>query len=576
VGNPIPIHRLTSDDLPVRFGHYEILELLGQGGMARVFRAEKIGPRGFRKQVALKVITDRAVCDDDRLRRSLLNEARLGAQLNHHNLVDVYDYGEEGDQPFIAMQLVEGSSLDRVLEDTGPLPPAIALRVAIDICRGLQQAHTAAIVHRDLKPSNVILSNDGIAKLADLGIAKALQSPGQTTTDSMKGTPGYMAPEQIAGQAVDHRTDIFALGVLLYELFTGKRAISGTTAPQVVWSIMNIEETIAEEDFRQPLEGIDPELAATICACLRQDPEDRIESAAALASRLERVFERLPPGPDLTTFCAQLPHGGPRTDTPLRSSSGTTGVAPSQTTMAWSEDGDDVALDDSLVPEPMAPTRPSRAGLVAALALVVLLPLTIFVLRAFIVGGETHIEPGSLQDIPAPVLTLHVPRRGQTAPVRISTEQSEAVRDPNWIGYHVNLHDGTGQQLRIEQAPAGGATLVLDRPGVEPVGVHLQWCRCVTGCAGSPRTECFDLLEQVDPGTLTVAPDLGVGPLALLDRGEIEARFVGDDPLSKVMQVTPPGTHRLQALLGCENLPDEPGDGCVGGGEVVQLSWQVK
>ena len=171
---------LTDEDFPVEFGRYTLQGLLGEGGMARVFRAELQGPEGFRKPTAIKIVRSSVASDNERLRTSLINEARLGGLLHHPNVVDTYDFGEQDGLPYIAMEYIRGIGLEKVLFLVDPLPPAIAAEIAIQICAGLDHAHNledvegdSELVHRDLKPSNVILSRDGLVKVMDFGIAKA-------------------------------------------------------------------------------------------------------------------------------------------------------------------------------------------------------------------------------------------------------------------------------------------------------------------------------------------------------------------------------------------------------------------
>ena len=288
---------LEEGDFPVPFGRYTLLGLLGEGGMARVFQAELQGARGFRKKSAVKVIRAAIGEQDARLTRALIHEARLGGLLHHPNVVETYDFGEENDQAWIAMEFVEGACLNQLLREDEPLPPPVALEVAAQICAGLDHAHTltvdgqaAPLVHRDLKPSNVMLANSGLVKVLDFGIAKATHIGGNTTeTGLTKGTPAYMSPEQAAGQEVDGRSDLFAVGCLLYELLTGRRFFSGDTVYAIMMNVVRVEDLLKEMDRLDAVEAAAPGASVVIRRCMRASRDHRYASAA----ELERAIRAL-------------------------------------------------------------------------------------------------------------------------------------------------------------------------------------------------------------------------------------------------------------------------------------------
>ena len=274
--------------------------------MARVFQAELQGARGFRKKSAVKVIRAAIGEQDARLTRALIHEARLGGLLHHPNVVETYDFGEESDQAWIAMELVEGACLSQLLREDEPLPPPVALEVAAQICAGLDHAHTlsvdgkaAPLVHRDLKPSNVMIANSGLLKVLDFGIAKATHIGGNTTeTGLTKGTPAYMSPEQAAGQEVDGRSDLFAVGCLLYEMLTGKRFFSGDTVYAIMMNVVRVEDLLKEMDRLDAVEAAAPGASVVIRRCMRAAREHRYSSAAEL-ERAVRALQGpvLAPGP---------------------------------------------------------------------------------------------------------------------------------------------------------------------------------------------------------------------------------------------------------------------------------------
>ena len=292
---------LRTDELPAAFGRYRLLSLLGEGGMARVFRAELLGDEGFRKPTAIKVIHAAVAARGEALKRALINEARTGGLLHHPNIVDVYDFGEVDGQPYIAMELVRGVGLDALLR-VGRLEPARALEVGAQIAAGLDHAHhlevdgqLANLVHRDLKPSNVILSRDGLVKVMDFGIAKAATNAYATTETGMtKGTPSYMSPEQAAGDALDRRSDLFALGALLYEMVTGRRYFDGENMMSVLLAVVQVEERL--DDGRiDALDEVVPGLADVVRRCLRKDPVARWDSAGDVEFALRGLLRAVPP-----------------------------------------------------------------------------------------------------------------------------------------------------------------------------------------------------------------------------------------------------------------------------------------
>src|SRR5260370_7386161 len=218
-------------------GHYRVMEEVGAGGMGEVVRA-----RGERlaRDVALKLIQPTSAGKQDHLRR-FEQEARAAAALSHPNIVAIYDVGFEQGYPFIVSELLEGNTLRQRLSE-GPLPVSEAADYAAQIVQGLIAAHDRRIIHRDLKPENLCLTRDGWVKILDFGVAK-LQSPveveeGKRTVENMTtvtktgsgiGTVAYMSPEQLRGKPVDHRSDIFSVGTILYEMLTGNRAFLGET-----------------------------------------------------------------------------------------------------------------------------------------------------------------------------------------------------------------------------------------------------------------------------------------------------------------------------------------------------------
>ena len=289
--------------LPVRFGEYILVAILGEGGMARVYRAVREGPMGFRKELAIKRIRTDLTREDDDLVRSMINEARLGGQLQHPNVVDTYEFGSVGDQYYIAMEYVDGWTLKTLIDGARlrgvRLPPAAVIDAAVQICAGLSYAHDRRspdgeplnLVHRDLKPANVIVSVAGSAKIMDFGIARSASAAFRTTQSHVvKGTPRFMSPEQLqTPQDIDRRSDLFALGGLIFQALTNEDLLTGPSVEAMMWQII-------AGTFEDRLALLDPVLPAArpvIQRCLSADRADRYPAAEALADDLRQLQHEL-------------------------------------------------------------------------------------------------------------------------------------------------------------------------------------------------------------------------------------------------------------------------------------------
>ncbi len=268
----------------MQLGTYRLISPLGAGGMGEVWRAEDTK---LLRQVAIKILPPQLAADPEWKER-FLREARTVAQLNHPNIATIYAIDEQEGKLFIAMELIEGGSLASVLGDR-PMIPADAVRVAIHVSDGLSEAHAKGIVHRDIKPDNIILS-PRFVKILDFGIAKQIggtADPNLTQGGMVMGTPNYMSPEQALGRAVDARTDIFSLGVVLYEMLSGQKPFSGAAVTELLLQIVMTEP----RDIAQAAFGITPALANIVRRCMAKQPEDRFASCddlrAALAGSLK-------------------------------------------------------------------------------------------------------------------------------------------------------------------------------------------------------------------------------------------------------------------------------------------------
>ncbi len=283
-----------------RLSHYDVLEEIGAGGMGVVYRA--LDAR-LNRHVALKILRPELTADPA-VRRRFLREARASANFHHPNIAMVHDIDESDGETFLVMELVEGRTLRSRMSD-GPVPIEEALRIAVDIAAGLARAHRAGIVHRDLKPENVSIDQDGYAKILDFGLAKLIEqrdrehssafseaetrSPDPTRRGQIIGTSSYMSPEQARGETVDPRSDIFALGITLYEILTGRHPFRGRNNVETLAAILR-------EKPRPPSRinhKVPHRLERIILRCLAKPPEDRYQRTDDLLSDLRKVL-RLP------------------------------------------------------------------------------------------------------------------------------------------------------------------------------------------------------------------------------------------------------------------------------------------
>jgi serine/threonine protein kinase len=265
---------------------YRVEEVLGSGGMALVYRARD---EELDRPVAIKVLADNLAADDA-FRKRFLREARLAAQLAHPNVVRVFDSGEAGGRPYIVMEYVEGETLAELLARRGRLSPAEAVELALQVCSGLEHAHHAGLVHRDVKPQNLIIRGDGTIKIVDFGIARSAQGTQLTETGSVLGTAAYLAPEQAAGEEVTPATDVYALGVVLYEMLAGRTPRTAESLTQFLAA--GHEQPIPA--LRELAGDVPERLENVVMRCLARLPEYRPPSAEALAAELAATAAELP------------------------------------------------------------------------------------------------------------------------------------------------------------------------------------------------------------------------------------------------------------------------------------------
>jgi len=334
-----------------RVAHYQILEQLGRGGMGVVYRATDLK---LERQVALKFLPDVLAMTSGALDR-FTREARSAAALNHPHICTIYEIGEHDGRPFIAMELLEGRTLADQIGGR-PLPIGLSIDIALQVAGALDAAHASGIIHRDIKPANIFVTGSGVAKILDFGLAKSVAaapagSPdGATTADegnltgigSTLGTVAYMSPEQARGQELDGRSDIFSLGLVLYEMVTGRQAFAGETTAVVFDGILNRTPQAPSEINSD----VPPDLERIVAKAIAKNRDERYQRASDMAVDL-RGLRRT-------------------TD-----SSGAVAAAKSSTTVspAWPS----ATLPHAAPPAPApVPRRSRRSWLAAAVAIVVL------------------------------------------------------------------------------------------------------------------------------------------------------------------------------------------------------------
>jgi serine/threonine protein kinase len=381
-------------------GRYRIKRVLGSGGMATVFLCEdeRLG-----RSVAVKRL--HAHSPEETAQR-FVREAKLGASLNHPNLVSVYDTVTDDEGVLIVMELVEGENLATALR-RGPLPTRDALGTVRDVAAGLDHAHGHGVVHRDIKPANVLLRKDGVTKLVDLGIATAADQTKITRSGIVLGTAAYMAPEQLDGSETGPATDIYALAVVAYEALSGKRARSGRTPIEIAHQVA----TEGPPDLQEVWSEAPAEAAAVLCRGMAQDPAERPRSAGELSRELEdalsgaedtrptRRATRTAPAAAPTPTPDHIPPSRPPTESPIRTFGG--------------------------------PPAKSRRGLVAGLAALLVALAAIVVVAALSSGGDDQTTARS----PAPKQS----QKQKAQPKQQTTQQEQP------------------QQAQTAPAPSGGA-----------------------------------------------------------------------------------------------------------------------
>src|SRR5271163_3632088 len=276
---------------------YEIIRLLGQGGMGAVYQAHD---KELDRQVAIKVIRSDMASNPEILRR-FKQELILARQITHKNVIRIFDLGQAGGIKFITMEYIEGENLQSLLRRKKKLDPAEAANILAQVCRALEAAHNEGVIHRDLKPQNIMVDKSGRAYVMDFGIARSMLGAGLTQTGALIGTPDYMSPEQAKGQPLDARSDLFSIGIIFYEMLSGKVPFDADTTMGKLWKRTN--------EPARPLDELDKTipraLSDIVRKCLEIDPQKRFASTGELLQQIE-IWQ----GPGAATRAVTLPATG--------------------------------------------------------------------------------------------------------------------------------------------------------------------------------------------------------------------------------------------------------------------------
>jgi eukaryotic-like serine/threonine-protein kinase len=392
--------------LTTTIGRYQVLDKVGQGGMGIVYRAHDTL---LEREVALKVISA-SIERSPELRERFFREARAAGQLSHRNIITIHDLGEHEGQPYLAMEYLTGEDLQRRLSRHEPMSLARKLEIAAEICEGLGFAHRRGLVHRDIKPANIFITNEGVVKLLDFGLARMVTSE-LTASNMMLGTLNYMAPEQVRGERTDHRADIFSFGVVLYEILSGRKAFQGDSFATTLYKIL--------QDVPEPLQNIDArlphEVVRLVERAIAKNKEERYQDLSELAHDLALHRQHLSLSdsdtmeiPVPAAFRSAPAAAGRRPDSGHRPKSAPRTLAPSEPT----------ALSDAptTVTAPVAMRRRSRLPMIAAVAVVLALTAAVAWLARRDDAAPSQATTATVQPAPAEVTPAAKPDETVAAP----------------------------------------------------------------------------------------------------------------------------------------------------------------
>lgn len=468
---------------PGGFGRYQLLEKIAAGGMAEVYRARMRGEEGFEKIVAIKRILPHMADNDDFI-TMFIDEAKLAAQLTHNNIIHIYDLGKEDAYHYIAMEYVEGKDLRSILKTASekgyPLPVDLALFIASKVANALDYAHRRLgldgkelnLVHRDVSPQNVLISFEGDIKLCDFGIAKAATKVQQTQAGALKGKLQYMSPEQAWGKKVDRRTDIFSLGIVLFEMLAGERLFSGDTDLTILEQVRDARSeppSLKNPDVPKKVDQI-------VLKALAKNPQDRYQNASEMEKDINSVLYSFQPAPgpaDLAIFMHRLVEASAAaSDAQIDAAFAQVAAAPAPEEKKKGKglviSKKEKAVEVAPVPAPVEVSQPamslgeepgkSRTGLFAGIGVgaVVLIAAAYFLTR----GKAPEPVPAP---VPAPAVVT------EAAPAATATEPAvpEKVIDPKAL--EAELRKATAEEARKLRDAAQKAAAEQAKPAAPGV-----------------------------------------------------------------------------------------------------------
>ncbi len=509
--------------VPEQIGKYEILGQIASGGFGVIYRARDphIG-----REVAIKMCST----PDAEVRQRFEREARVVGNLVHPNITLVFDYGLEGDVPYIVQELLSGYDLDQLAGAAVLSDPTTVVSILIQVCDGLDYAHQRGVIHRDIKPSNIRVLEDGTVKIMDFGIAKSLDGGSKLTqTGVALGTAGYLAPEQIQGGEVDGRADIFALGVVGYELLTGVRPFAGSSLSNVLYRILNDEpEPPAKISAACP-----PDLDAVIRRAMAKAPGERWQSARELGDALRRIGVALDalPSDDTTAVLRRM----------VRRMDGLGENAATRELALREPAPRPAAAVLSRTPTPPADSRRSPAALIFLLLLLVLLGSTAIIILS--PGAQKLVfGPGGPPWIPTPTPTA-TPTATPT-PSPTPTPETEPTPPPTPSQVTVRLVIDPPAEVTVDGRGLGGGRIASGEVRLTP-GRH-TFTMLLPDYPSQTLFRNVDADTRVlsltmDVGLVTILPDQSSAPpggIAFLD-----GRSLGSIPIVRKMVAS--GEHEL-------------------------------
>jgi len=527
---------------PMRFGKYLLLEKVAAGGMAQLFRAKITGVQGFEKFIAIKWILPHLATEKE-LVNSFIDEAKLAALLNHQNVVQIYDFGNIKDTYFISMEYLFGKDIRRILEKSTekglPLGIEYALYITSRICSGLDYAHKLKdfqgnplhIIHRDVSPQNIFITYEGDIKIVDFGIAKAASQSSLTQVGMIKGKVAYMSPEQAAGKNIDHRSDIFATGILLYEMATNKRMFTGDT--------LHILAQVREAKIPWP-ETVKCDLPQKICDILHRsltkEPDDRYQSCGEMLSDIEECLIELSMRPTthgLAQYMKKLFEEEIAAESEVMRAVAAISVEEELEPAGVSQPAGKSQEKKRVMAEEKVPVKRKKQGpLYTAVAAILVIIGLVF---AFWYKGKPVLVPGKDVSTKTTQPSVSQPSVG-TAPAKISP--ADSVKIPEGVPESLKRAKALESQAKefLETNPQKAKTLLLEAIKLDPKSAdgHFHLGLAYAKIKDYPKAiETYQKVVELDPQFPNIYFNLGYVYALSKDNAKAEEMY------SKVVKLSP-------------------------------------